>query len=274
MDLEFQQRTLQQEDGHWWYRGRRQIVHEVIAGLPLPIPARVLDAGCGGGGQLPTLSALGPVVGVEPVAAAAQVARDRRVGEVVEGRVEALPFSDAHFDLVTALDVVEHVDDDRRALSEMRRVTAPEGWLVVTVPAYQWLWSRHDELNHHRRRYTRARLLRAATSAGWRPVRTTYFNSLLLPVAASVRLVDRLRPAQSADVDRTPPVLNDLLERPLLAEAKLLATGRRLPAGLSLLGVFRAPAQPPATAGRIVTSSPSETSVSSPDRKRMSSPPT
>ena len=120
---------------------------------------------------------------------------------------------------------------------------ARAGVLLITVPAYPRLWSSHDELNRHCRRYTRPELLGRAVEAGWRPLRTTHFNALLLPVAAAWRLAERLRPGQApptSELVRTPAALNWLLEQPLRAEAALLRSGRRIPAGLSLVGVFAA----------------------------------
>ena len=113
----------------------------------------------------------------------------------------------------------------------------------MTVPAYQWLWSGHDEINHHHRRYTRRSLVRVAEQAGWELVRTTYFNSLLLPVAIALRGLDRFSSSKttesSLDLWVPPPPLNWLLERPLALEAALIKRGGRIPAGLSLLAVFR-----------------------------------
>ena len=120
------------------------------------------------------------------------LARERGVGEVIEGSVLEMPFADDSFDLAVSLDVIEHLEDDLAALRELRRTVAPGGALLVTVPAYQWLWSGHDEINHHHRRYTRRSLQRVAEQAGWRQVRTTYFNSLLLPVAILLRVLDRV----------------------------------------------------------------------------------
>ena len=110
------------------------------------------------------------------------------------------------------------------------------------MPAYQWLWSGHDEINHHHRRYTRRSLLRVAKQAGWEPVRTTYFNSLLLPVAIALRVLDRFSSKtteSSLDLWVPPPALNWLLERPLALEAALIGRHTRIPAGLSLLVVLR-----------------------------------
>lgn len=254
MDPRYEQSALETDERLWWYRGRRRIVMEVIRSLPLPRPARVLDAGCGSGRTMEELATLGEAVGLEPSPASLEVARSRGVGEVVEGSLSAAPFADHSFDLATALDVIEHIDDDRGALAELRRVVRPGGFLVVTVPAYPSLWGPHDVANQHRRRYTRAGLLDAARSAGWQPVRTTHFNSILLPPAAAVRRLRQLLPQDGAEarseLNLTPAWLDDLLERPMRAEARLIATGRRIPAGLSLLAVLtwraaRTPPSPP-----------------------------
>ncbi len=153
-----------------------------------------------------------------------------------------MPFADDSFDLVVSLDVIEHLEDDLAALREFRRTVAPGGALLVTVPAYQWLWSGHDEINHHHRRYTRRSLQRVAEQAGWKQVRTTYFNSLLLPVAILLRVLERFSTKtteSSLDLWIPPEPLNWLLQRPLALEAALIARGGRIPAGLSLLAVFR-----------------------------------
>lgn len=243
MDVAYESDTIAVEDRHWWYRGRRRIVMDVVRSLSLPSGARVLDAGCGSGRNLVELSSVGSVTGLEPSSRGAELARARGVGKVVEAAIEAMPFGDASFDLISCLDVIEHIEDDVRALRELRRVARPGASLLVTVPAYPRLWSAHDELNRHCRRYTRAELLRRSAEAGWAPRRTTHFNTLLLPVAAAWRLGDRLRSERAtptSELVRTPEAFNWLLEQPLRAEAALLRRGRRIPAGLSLVGVFEA----------------------------------
>jgi SAM-dependent methyltransferase len=170
------------------------------------------------------------------------IARSRGVGEVIAGSVLDMPLPDDSFDLAVTLDVIEHLEDDLGALRELRRLVAPGGALLVTVPAYQWLWSGHDEINHHHRRYTRRTLRAVAEQAGWKQTRTTYFNSLLLPVAILLRIVDRIntKPTESSlDLWVPPEPLNWLLERPLALEAALIGRGGRIPTGLSLLAVFR-----------------------------------
>jgi SAM-dependent methyltransferase len=245
MEDSYESDTLAVEENHWWYHGRRRIVVDLVAGLPLPPEPRILDAGCGSGRNLAELARFGTAVGLEPSERGAEVARERGVGEVVEASIDTMPFEDASFDLVCLLDVLEHIEDDRRALRELRRVARPGGLLLITVPAYPQLWSSHDELNLHYRRYTRPVLLERAVEAGWRPLRTTHFNLLLLPVAAAWRFAERLRPDkdddhQTSELVRTPASVNWLLEQPLRAEAALLRGGRRIPAGLSLVGIFAA----------------------------------
>ncbi len=214
-----------------------------IAGLGLPEPARILDAGCGSGRNMVELARLGTVTGVELSETSVALARERDVGEVIAGSVLEMPFADDSFDLAVSLDVIEHLEDDLGALRELRRTVAPGGALLVTVPAYQWLWSGHDEINHHHRRYTRRSLQRVAERAGWTQKRTTYFNSLLLPAAIVLRVLDRVNRTKttesSLDLWIPPAPLNWLLERPLALESALIARGGRIPAGLSLLAVFR-----------------------------------
>ena len=242
MDRDYEHQTHQAENRHWWYRGRRTVLDGVIARLGLPADPRILDAGCGSGRFMVELAKLGAVTGVELSDTSVSLARGRQLGEVIEGSVLEMPFPESSFDLAVSLDVIEHLEDDLAALRELRRTIAPGGALLVTVPAYQWLWSGHDEINHHHRRYTRRSLQRVAEQAGWQQVRTTYFNSLLLPVAILLRVLDRFSTKtteSSLDLWIPPEPLNWLLERPLALEAALIARGGRIPAGLSLLAVFR-----------------------------------
>jgi SAM-dependent methyltransferase len=242
MDRDYELQTHQVEDRHWWYRGRRTVIERAIGGLRLPSRARILDVGCGSGRNMVELARHGAVTGVELSKTSVTLARARGAGEIIEGSVLDMPFPADSFDLAVSLDVIEHLEDDLGALRELRRTVAPGGALLVTVPAYQWLWSGHDEINHHHRRYTRCSLQRVAEQAGWEQVRTTYFNSLLLPVAVLLRLLDRVNTKtteSSLDLWVPPAPLNWLLERPLALEAWLIARGGRIPGGLSLLAVFR-----------------------------------
>jgi SAM-dependent methyltransferase len=252
--------THRAEDRHWWFRGRRRVLNKVISGLELQRGARILDAGCGSGRNMLELARYGEVTGIELSDIAIDAARARGVGEVVSGSVIDMPFADGSFDLAVCLDVIEHLENDRRALRELRRVVAPDGVLVVTVPAYQWLWSTHDTVNHHYRRYRQTTLLQAARESGWACAHATYFNSLLLPVAIAVRLLERARSGSrdsSPDLWVPPEPINRLLQQPMNLEAAIIGGGRRrIPAGLSLIAVFE-----PVLAPLAGTDSRSETSA-------------
>jgi SAM-dependent methyltransferase len=244
MDQALMKATLEVDEHHWWYRGRRRIIRAELDRLPLPAGARVLDAGCGSGRTLQELKRYGHVFGIELNAEAAELARSREQGEVLIGRLEELPWDGATFDLITCLDVIEHTPDDRVTLRELLRVTKPGGHMLVTVPAYPALWSLHDEANHHYRRYVRGTLRAAAGAAGWQVSRVSSFNSLLLAPAGAVRLVQRRLGAHHGytnDLALGPAWLNNALELPLTLEARWLARGRTLPAGLSLLALLRRP---------------------------------
>ena len=191
MDRLLELQTHELEDRHWWYRGRRRIIDVLMRRLELPPGAKILDAGCGSGRNMVEFARVGTVTGVEISDASIARARERGIGEVVQSSITELPLPDDRFDVAVCLDVIEHIEDDLRALRELRRVVRPGGILLVTVPAYQWLWSEHDVINHHKRRYTRKTLSAAAEQAGWEATRTTYFNGCLLPVAIVHRRLAR-----------------------------------------------------------------------------------
>jgi SAM-dependent methyltransferase len=230
---------LARDECHWWYRGRRRVLHAELDRLALSPDARILDAGCGSGRMLDELRTRGRVTGLDENPHAVAATR-RRGHTALHCRIESVPVPDASFDLVTCLDVIEHTADDRATMRELRRVTRPGGTLVVTVPAYQVLWSAHDVVNGHYRRYRAADLRAAAQEVGWYHLRDSYFNSVLLAPAALVRLTRRQHHAASSrsELDLTPGWLDGLLEWPLRLEAALLRGGARLPFGLSLLAVF------------------------------------
>ena len=239
MDSREFEAMLALDERHWWYRGRRRMLAALLDGVELPPGARVLDAGCGSGRTLDELARYGRLHGVELNPLGIVAARSRG-HEVAQAPVEEIPYEDASFDLVTCLDVIEHTDDDTAALRELRRVARPGGSLVVSVPAHPRLWSRHDVVNGHRRRYSRRTLRAAAEAAGWRVERMTGFNVVYLAPAALVRIVARRdREDGGSELELTPRGLDPLLELPLRLEAALVRRGASLPTGLSLLAVLR-----------------------------------
>jgi SAM-dependent methyltransferase len=230
------------EDAHWWFRGRRAVIHALLERAELPARPRILDAGCGTGRNLVELGAVGDAQGIDPSPDAIAFCRRRGLDRVTEAGLEALPFADGSFDLVVATDVIEHIDDDAAALAELRRVAAPDGRLLLTVPAYMWLWSQHDDSHHHKRRYTRRRLRERVEAAGWAPVESSYFNTALLPPIALVRTLTRRREPSDgrSDYQLTEGPLNAVLSLPMRGEASLIRRGARLPAGVSIGMLARA----------------------------------
>lgn len=229
---------------HWWYEGRRRLVAEVLAGR-LPRGATVLDVGCGTGDNLATLEALtggGPVNGFELSAYAIRHAPVGPVGARVSvARAEALPCRSGSADLVACMDVLEHLDDDAVALEELRRVLRPGGLLLLTVPAYQWLWGSHDVAAAHRRRYSRPSVLRVTEAAGFTTERCTYFNSFLVPPAAALRRTPLRRLSAGADdeVGASAPVVAKAMSAFSRAERSVIRRGSRIPFGLSVLVLAR-----------------------------------
>ena len=159
------------EDTHWWFRGRRAVIHALLARTPLTDRPRILDAGCGTGRNITEYAQFGETAGVDPSPDAVAFCHARGLAQVTQSGVEELPFDDGAFDLMTATDVLEHIPDDGGAARELRRVTRPGGHLLVTVPAYQWLWSQHDDSHHHQRRYTLPRLRAVLDGSGLAPDR-------------------------------------------------------------------------------------------------------
>jgi SAM-dependent methyltransferase len=232
------------EARHWWFVGRRRIVASLLASLlPGPADRRILDIGCGTGGMIPLLSAFGRVTAVDPAEEAIRYSRERYGGMAdlhrVEFPAEAPPGSG--YDLVTLFDVLEHLDDDALGLARAASTLREGGTLLATVPAHRFLWSPHDEINRHRRRYTRAGLASRVRGAGLVLHRISYFNAwLFLPICVA-RLARRgaaRRGEERSDFRVVTPVLNRTLAALFGSERHLL---RRfdLPFGVSLLAVAR-----------------------------------
>ncbi len=232
------------EETHWWFTGRKRIiagfVERICNGFEKRSP-HILDVGCGTGANLEMLAQFGQAEGVDVSPDALSFCRARGLQNVRQGEAENLPYADASFDLVTGLDVVEHLDDDIAGLKEMRRVLRPGGRALLFVPAFMFLWGVQDDVSHHRRRYTLKQLKRAANAAGFEVERATYANiSFFLPILMG-RVVMRLtgfRPASENNL--TVGILNGPLGSILGAEELWLRhTG--FPFGVSAICVARRP---------------------------------
>jgi SAM-dependent methyltransferase len=243
------------EDQHWWFAGRtRVLVNTLDRWLPAGAAGRrVLDVGCGAGNMFHHLARYGSVQGLDSNARPLAIARQRGY-DVQQGSATQMPFPDATFDLVAALDVVEHVPDDAAVLAECRRVCRPGGFVIVTVPAFQWLWSHNDEINGHQRRYTRAELRSRLEDAGLAVRRATYNNFVIFLPAAALMLLRRgaakaprlAAPttdddAYQVEMEPAPPALNAALDVVERMEACILRHAD-LPAGTSLIALAQKPA--------------------------------
>jgi len=232
----------QVEETHWWYLGRRRIiqclVEKICTTLNNPNP-RILDVGCGTGANLKMLAAYGRAEGVDISPQAVQFCRQRGLDSVKLGAIEHLPYESDSFELVTALDVVEHLDDDVAGLREMRRVLRRDGRLLLFVPAFMFLWGVQDDVSNHRRRYTLSSLMRAVEAAGFAVEWASYANiSFFLPVLV-VRSVMRwlgLRAATEYGINIS--LMNGPFSR-LFAAERFILKRARLPFGVSAVCIAR-----------------------------------
>jgi SAM-dependent methyltransferase len=246
MDPEYATRYFEYEKTHWWFRARRRVLKALLDhGIGWENVTRLLEIGSGSGANL---AALYPeeveLTGIEPDGASADLARERGIATIHTGVLEDAPrlLGGESFEAITLFDVLEHVEDDRAALGILNGLLKPEGWLVLSVPAYQWLWSRHDDVNHHFRRYTRPMLVNRIAEAGFQVHTATYFNTVLFLPIVALRLLGKLGGGRgvrgSSDMDLPRAGLNELLYRIFAFESTLL---RRiaLPFGVSLFVLAR-----------------------------------
>lgn len=241
------------EDSHWWFATRTWAIQKFLESLPHKQNLDVLDIGCGAGNMIHHLARYGRVRGIEvdprPVKIAQSRGYDVRLGDATR----EIPFPDASFDLVTALDVIEHVDADENILRESYRVLRPGGRILITTPAFQWLWSHNDELNAHKRRYTAAQLRARLERAAFHVERLSYNFFLVFPLAAgmiALKNATGARPelkshhfdddAYQVDMEPVAPALNTLLRGVGHLETGLIGAFN-LPFGTSLIALAQKP---------------------------------
>jgi SAM-dependent methyltransferase len=230
------------ETRHWWFVARRRIVLELLRRYLVAEKARprVLDLGCGTGSMLQALEELGEATGMDVSEEALAFASTRTRARLLKGNIpEDLAGLQEEFDAVLMLDLLEHLDADKKAVTAAADLLAEGGVLLLTVPAYRWLYSPRDRFHHHRRRYSRREVRDMVRGAGLSEVFTSYYNCLLFPPAAAQRLWSRLsRVEPGPDLREPPAMLNSLLEIVFSTERFLL--GRvPFPWGLSVVSVAR-----------------------------------
>ena len=230
------------EQSHWWFIGRRRILRGFIEKICREVSdrsPRILDVGCGTGANLLMLSQYGEAEGVDISEDALAFCRARGLDRVKLGAAEELPYEDGTFDLVTALDVVEHMDDDVAGLKEMRRVLRPGGRVLLFVPTFMFLWGLQDDVSHHRRRYRLPELRRALEQAGFEVERSTYANiTFFAPILVMRKLMRLTGIKADSENNINVPALNGVLGKLLGAESTVLRY-MNLPFGVSGLCVAR-----------------------------------
>lgn len=236
------------ETRHFWFQGTRTVILSLLRQAlgPRLGTSRLLDIGCGTGYTLTRLPATTTAVGIDSSRHALRLAQRRAPkATLVQGDAYRLPFAENAFDAILALDVLEHLDDDIQAASEVARVLRPGGAAIFTVPAFAWLWNEHDEALSHRRRYRLAELETVLSAAGFTIQISTYYNTLLFPLVVANRLwsrrLPRRRPPRSA-LTIPPEPVNRLFASVLAAESHLVHRVR-LPLGVSCLALVRDPSR-------------------------------
>lgn len=183
-------RMAEIQDRHWWYEARRHILAHLIAQLDLPEATQILEAGCGPGANLAMLAEFGNVQAFEPDNFALEYCHQHsgiRPDRIRQGFLpEPIPF-DTTYDLVCAFDVIEHIDDDAASIKALYNMTKAGGYALFTVPAFMSLWSQHDVVNHHKRRYLKEDFERLLKKAGYKVEMISYYNTILFPLVALIR---------------------------------------------------------------------------------------
>jgi SAM-dependent methyltransferase len=236
MDAQLYLQMAEFEQTHWWFVGRRVIIESFIKRLQLPKDIKILEAGCGTGGNLLMLSKYGEVSAFELNEEAQVLAQRYQIANVKSGVLpDQIPFSEQQFDIIILLDVLEHLEHDLAGLQALYKRLKTGGYLILTVPALPILWSEHDVQHHHFRRYTKKQLIEQAKKAGFEIKRASYFNFFLFPAILAVRLLQKLfkKKAQN-DLSLSPIWINNLLVK-LFGSESFLLKHISLPIGVSLV---------------------------------------
>ena len=228
------------EDIHWWFIGRRLILKKVLDHyFSNRKNSKILEVGCGTGGNFQMLQSYGTLSAMELDDEARQMAEHRKICHVKKGKLpEEIPFTDK-FDLVCALDVIEHIENDLSALEALRDKLNRNGKILITVPAYQFLWSKHDVLNHHKRRYLKKQLLQLISKAGLGLEYSTHFNTFMCPVVVLFRMLNNiLDKRESSDIKLPSRQINRLLTKVFYSE-RIFLPKITFPFGVSILALAK-----------------------------------
>lgn len=241
MDYATYEVEAQVEATHWWFVVRRSLIRSIVAELKLPPNAAILDVGTSTGTNLRLLKDMGftNFLGLDRSPEAIHWCKEKGLGTVRQGDVCAIPFPDESFDLILATDIIEHVDDDIKALKELQRVLKKSGHIVITVPTFPSLWGLQDDVSHHKRRYRRSELLEKLGKSGFERSKGFYFNFLLFaPIWLSRQVIRIANVELESENQVNTPLLNWILKAIFYLDVTL-APILNLPFGVSLLILAR-----------------------------------
>lgn len=229
----------QLEDKHWWHISKRRAVHKLIEKYNTKEKPKILDIGCGTGKNMEELQNLGSIYGLDSSSEALRFCKKRGLNNLILGSAEKTSLKNNSFDIITILDVLEHTEDNK-TLKEMHRILKKDGLIIITVPAFSWLWSKWDKVLHHKRRYTTAKLRGILTANEFSPVKITYLYSFLVFPALIIRKVKEkiTKEFYPSDFKLSNPLLNLLLNN--LSRLEFLFTEKfSIPFGTSILIVAK-----------------------------------
>ncbi|MBT5827064.1 MAG: class I SAM-dependent methyltransferase [Gammaproteobacteria bacterium] len=241
MNKEFYRKFFEVQKKHWWFVSKKKIVLDFIDRyVPTNDNHKILDIGCGSGLMLNALEQIGDTYGMDMSDDAINFSKEIFSGTVKKGMLpDNIPYDEEYFSLVVALDVIEHVDDDRASLTAIRSHIAEGGQAVISVPACMFLWSEHDVLNEHKRRYTLEELKGKLIDAGFTIEKISYFNTFLFPLISLVRMMNNLLKRKGAsEIDLPHPAINYIVEKIFSLEKYFLRI-MNFPIGVSVLAVVR-----------------------------------
>jgi len=241
MDISAYKELSELQKKHWWFRARTNIISAVLSKYVKKSETRqIIEIGCGAGGNISLLKEFGHVSGLEMEPSVAEYAKKNTYADIRIGHMpDNIPFNNK-FDIACMLDVLEHIENDKEAVSAVHTMLSDKGLFVLTVPAYNWLYGKHDKILHHKRRYTKDVLIKLLSDNGFEILNASYFNTLLFPLVAAARVFEKIVNSSGQAIGFQTPAdpINFFLYSVFSLEAGMLSK-ISLPFGASLIIISR-----------------------------------